>query len=153
MTWGLPTHGDGESNALDVVAGDPGETLEDAHQVRATISTSHGMHLVDDHGGQLSEERMLVHALTGGHKELGRFLENLAALIIKGIAVPDEEPEIHHLGLEAEALGLVVQEGFDRGDIEGSHPRGFAKSRAWAEAAAGAQGAPGAWADRVNLEH
>ena len=40
------------------------------------------------------------------------------------IAVPNEPPQPDHLGIQAQAFGLVVEQRLDRGDVDRRHRRG-----------------------------
>ena len=88
------------------------------------------MHLVDHNNSQITEQLGFVHPLGdehhlqgfgGGHQQLGRLLEELAAGGVVGVAMPHEAAQTHHFGVEPEALCLVVEQGLDRRDVKGAN--------------------------------
>ncbi len=56
-------HRGAQPDPLDIVAGEPGDALENAHQVGPAVGTRHGMDLVDDHHAQVREDLRRVDPL------------------------------------------------------------------------------------------
>jgi hypothetical protein len=119
--------GRAQADALDVVARERGEPLDHADQVGAAVGAGHGVDLVDDDDPQIGEQPGRVDRLRHqhdlerlgrGHQQLGRLAQEGATLVAGGVPVPDEAAEPDHLRVAVEALGLVVEQRLDRGDVE-----------------------------------
>ncbi len=125
-----------EADALDVVVGEAGQALDDAHEMGAAVASGHGVDLVDDDEAQVDEQLLGrdlgrhqhdLERLGRGHQEIHRLLQKPPARALADVAVPQETVAADHLGVEAETLGLVVEQGLDGRDVQG--PDRFAVSR------------------------
>jgi hypothetical protein len=109
------------------VAGQRGDALDHAHEVRAAVGARERVHLVDDDHAQVGEQRGGVDPLAdqhdlerlgGGHEQLGGLLQEARAIARADVAVPHGAVEADHLGVAAEAVRLVVQQRLDRGQVQ-----------------------------------
>ncbi len=123
-----------QPHPLHVMARELGDAFQDAHQVRPPVGAGDGVHLINDHHSQIPEESLLIdplghqhdlERLGRGHEQFGGFLEELATLVVGGVAVPHKTAKPDHLGVQPEPFGLIVQQRLDRSDVDGSHTVGL----------------------------
>ena len=109
--------------------GQPSDPLQHAHQVGAAVGPCHRVDLVDDRHAQVAEQlggvdpRRHQHDLQrfrGRHQQLGRLPQESPAFVVRRVAVPDKVVQADHLGVQAEPLRLIVQQGLDRSDVDGT---------------------------------
>jgi len=119
-----------EPDSLDVVLGDTCDALEDAHQVCPAVCPCDRVHLVDHDSPQVCEQPTLVDALgnqhdlerlRGGHEKLRRLLQEPPAMLVGSVSVPHEPPQADHLRVQPKSFGLVVQQGLDGSNVDGTH--------------------------------
>ena len=128
--------GRAEADALGVRVGEVGEALEGEGEVGAAFGRGEGVDLVDDDGVDGAERLALagaedeVEGLGGGDEDLAGVFRLALAFALGGVAGADvdadrAEGELHPLRGDAcageggaEVAFDVVDEGFERGDVE-----------------------------------
>jgi hypothetical protein len=108
-----------------------GRGARDAQEVRAAVGAGERVDLVDDDDAQVGEEARVSIAARRASPRATRAWSSAARRARAGrcgargggVAVPHEAAQADHLGVEAEALGLVVEQRLDRRDVEGARPR------------------------------
>ena len=100
----------------------------------APVCASDRMNLINHDNSKVTEQRFGINRLRNehhlqrfrcSHQQLTRLPEEHFAFVARCITVPDESSESHHLGISAQSFGLIVQQGFDRGDVESANAVGL----------------------------
>ncbi len=110
------------------------EPLDERHEMSPPVRARDRVDLIHDDHTKIAKEPLDrgagrdEHHLQGlgrRHQERRRLADEPAFVVVRDVTVPNEPPEPNHLGVGAEPLLLVVEERFERRDVQDPNPLGL----------------------------